>query len=183
MQLRIFSILLLFSSFLILSGCSKPFEAAGKMGKILLDPSTPVGQPKDQPSTVALTILAEPYINPNQEGEAAPINIQVVYLNEDSVFGSVDHDQIDAKEGDLEKVLKKNYIDHQDYTILPGQYKPFPTMTLDPSNRYIGIIAYYSDPDKAEWKKIVKARGKGRHYFLLVHIRENEIEFRQEEDD
>ncbi|MGR6438957.1 type VI secretion system lipoprotein TssJ [Proteus mirabilis] len=47
-----------------------------------------------------ITILAEPYINPNQEGEAAPINIQVVYLNEDSVFGSVNHDQIDAKEGD-----------------------------------------------------------------------------------
>ncbi|CAB5588243.1 type VI secretion system lipoprotein TssJ [Providencia hangzhouensis] len=183
MQLRTFSVLLLFASFFILSGCSKTLQTASKVGQILLDPSIPVGYPKDQPSTVDLTILAEPYINPNQEDEAAPINIQIVYLNEDSLFGSLDHDQIEAKDGDLEKVLKKNYIDHQDYTILPGQYKPFPTMTLQASNRYIGIIAYYSAPDNAEWKKIVKARGKGRHYFILAHIRENEIEFRQEEDD
>ncbi|MBP6082030.1 type VI secretion system lipoprotein TssJ [Providencia sp.] len=183
MQTRSLLTLLLLFSVLALNGCSKSFQAASKVGQILLDPSIPVGYPEDRPSTVSLTILAEPDINPNQDGEASPINIQIVYLNEDSLFASLDHDQIEEKDGDLEKVLKKNYIDHQDYTILPGQYKPFPTMTLNTDNRYIGIIGYYSDPDNAEWKKVVKARGKGRSYFILAHIRGNEIEFRQEEDD
>lgn len=167
MRIRLLFTLLLLFSVVALNGCSKSRQAASKV----------------KPSTVSLTIFAEPNINPNQEGEATPINVQIVYLNEDSLFASLDHDQIEEKDGDLKKVLKKNYIDHQDYTILPGQYKPFPTMTLNTDNRYIGIIGYYSDPDNAEWKKVVKARGKGRSYFILAHIKENEIEFRQEEED
>lgn len=175
--------LFLLFSMVVLSGCTRPLEAVSKIGQVILDPSIPIGPPEDRPSTISLTILAEPNINPNQDGEATPINLQIVYMNEDSLFAALDFDQIEEQDGNLEKVLKKNYIDHQDYTILPGQYKPLPNIELYPDNRYIGVIGYYSDPDNAEWKKIVKARGKGRHYFLLAHIRGNEIEFRQEEDD
>ncbi|EKT60182.1 type VI secretion system lipoprotein TssJ [Providencia sneebia] len=177
------SLVFLLLSILTLSGCSRPLEAVTKIGQVILDPSIPIGPLEDRPSTISLTILAEPNINPNQDGEATPINLQVVYMNEDSLFAALDFDQIEEQEGDLKKLLKKNYIDHQDYTLVPGQYKPLPDIELYPDNRYIGVIGYYSDPDNAEWKKIVKARGKGRHYFLLAHIRGNEIEFRQEEDD
>lgn len=165
-----------------LSGCSGPIEAISKIGKVMWDPSTPVGAEKEQPSVVAFTLLAEPEINPNDQGEATPVQLQIVYMNEDSIFASLDQDQIIEEDCDLKKLLKRNYIDHQDYTLLPDQYKPLDLIELDKKNKYIGIIAYYSDVNITQWKKVLKINGIGRHYNLLVHIKENEIEFRKEEE-
>lgn len=99
--------LFLLFSMMALSGCTKPLEAVSKIGQVILDPSIPIGPPQDRPSTISLTILAEPNINPNQDGEATPLNLQIVYMNEDSLFAALDFDQIEEKDGDLEKVLKK----------------------------------------------------------------------------
>lgn len=60
-----------------LSGCSGPFEAISKIGKVMWDPSTPVGAEKEQPSVVAFTLLADPEINPNDQGEATPSNYKL----------------------------------------------------------------------------------------------------------
>lgn len=166
-----------------ITGCSTPFEAISKIGKVIWEPSTPVGEAKEQASTVSLVIVADEHINPNHEAEATPVQLQIVYMNEDSVFASLDQDQLLEAESDLKKLLKKNYIDHQDYTILPGQYKPLPIIKLNSKNNYIGVIAYYSDANIAQWKKILKIQGNGRHYYLLAHIKVNEIEFRKEEDE
>lgn len=165
-----------------LSGCSSPIEAISKIGKVMWDPSTPVGKEKEQLSIVSLTLLAEPEINPNDQGEATPVQLQIVYMNEESIFASLDQDQIIEEDCDLKTLLKKNYIDHQDYTLLPDQYKPLDPIELDKKNKYIGIIAYYSDVNITQWKKILKINGIGHHYNLLVHIKENEIEFRKEEE-
>ncbi|ANI28407.1 type VI secretion protein [Yersinia entomophaga] len=165
---------------LLLPGCSSTWEATKKVGQVMWDPSIPVGVKDDQPSTVQITLLAEADINPNDSGEAAPLEIQVIYLSEDSKLLAADDDQLTSEE--LEKVLGKNYIDHQDYTLLPGQYKPLPPIKLKAENRYLGVVGHYTDAEKAEWKKIIRIDGVGHNYQVLVHVRANEIDLRKEEE-
>ena len=128
---------------------------------------------------LGLSLLAEPDVNPNESGEAAPIEFQVVLLAEDSKLLATDYDQVTA---DVEKALGKNYLDHQDYTLLPGQFKYLPPIKLDEKTRYIGVIARYADPDSAEWRKVIKVKSMGRAYQILVHLRLDEVELQKEEE-
>lgn len=134
----------------------------------------------DQPSTVRLTLLAEPDINPNEKGEPAPTEIAVVYLSEDSKLLAADYDQLGSEM--LKKTLSKNYIDHQEYTLLPNQYKPLPPVELEEKNNYLGVIAYYADANRSEWKKIIKINSVGHRYGVLIHVRANDIDLRKEEE-
>lgn len=120
-------------------------------------------------------------MNPNPDGEPSPVEMQLVYLSEDSRFESMDFDQLDDKP--LPDVLGKNYIDHQDYTLTPDQYKPLALLRTSGENRYLGVIVRYSDPNVTEWKKIIKLSGIGRQYYILVHVRANEVELRKEEEE
>lgn len=163
---------------LFLNGCT----VSKKVGKVLANPDIQVGSTADLPSIVNMTLLAEPDINKNESGEPTPIALQVVYLSDDSKLLAADFDQLNDDDIELSKILGKNYIDHQDYTVLPGQFKPLSPITLDEKNHYIGVIAYYADENVTEWKKIVRIHGVGHVYHLLVHVRDKEIELQREVD-
>lgn len=96
---------------------------------------------------MGFSLLAEPNVNPNESGDAAPIEFQLVLLAEDSRLLAADYDQITE---DIEKALTKNYVSHQDYTLLPGQFKYLPPEALDAKVHYIGVIARYAAPESAE---------------------------------
>ncbi|MFG1175226.1 type VI secretion system lipoprotein TssJ [Erwiniaceae bacterium CAU 1747] len=164
---------------LLLSGCTA-LKVTKKMGEVMMNPDIQVGEASDQPSTVTFTLLAEPDINSNESGEATPTEIVVVYLSEDSLLLAADYDPL--SNDTLEKTLGKNYIDHQQYTLLPDQFKPLPPIELEKNNRYLGVIARYADTEHSEWKKIIKVKGKGHHYQVLIHVRSHEIDLRKEEE-
>lgn len=163
---------------LLLSGC----VIGKKVGKVIANPDIQVGSLADQPSSVRLTLLAEPDINKNESDEATPVNLQVIYLSEDSKLLATDFDQLNDEESDLAKILGKNYIDHQDYTLLPGQYKPLEPLKLEEKNQYIGVVVYYADENITEWKKVIKVKGMGHVYHLLIHVRAKDVELQKEED-
>ena len=163
-----------FACLMTLAGCT----TMGKMADVMMDPDIQVGSNDDQPSTLGFSLLAERDVNPNESGEAAPIEFQVVLLAEDSKLLATDYDQVTA---DVEKALGKNYLDHQEYTLLPGQYKYLPPIKLDEETRYIGVIARYADPDHAQWRKVIKVKSMGQAYQILVHLRQSEVELQKEE--
>lgn len=175
---HLWQILMLCLAFL-LAGCTA-WKVTKKVGEVLMDPDIQVGQASEQPSTARLILLADPDINPNDLGEAAPTEIAVIYLSEDSKLQAADYDQLTA-EG-LEKTLGKNYIDHQEYTLLPDQYKVIPPVKLDEDDRYIGVIARFADVENSEWKKIIKVKSTGQNYQILIHLRTYEIALRKEEE-
>lgn len=164
---------------LLLSGCGA-WKATKKVGEVLMDPDVQIGPAAEQPSTVRLVMLAEPDINPNELGEAAPAEIVVIYLSEDSKLLAADYDQL--TDDSLEKTLGKNYIDHQQYTLLPNQYKVLPPVKLEEKNRYIGVIARMANTENSEWKKVIKVKSIGQHYQILIHLRTQDIELRREEE-
>lgn len=163
-----------FACLMALAGCT----TMGKMADVMMDPDIQVGSNDEQPSTLGFSLLAERDVNPNESGEAAPIEFQVVLLAEDSKLLATDYDQVTA---DVEKALGKNYLDHQEYTLLPGQYKYLPPIKLDEETRYIGVIARYADPDHAQWRKVIKVKSMGQAYQILVHLRQSEVELQKEE--
>lgn len=166
---------LVFLVALTLGGCT----TLGKMADVAMDPDIQVGSNNDQPSTVAFSMVAEPDMNPNESGDAAPLEFQIVMLSEDSRLLATDFDQVTT---DIEAALAKNYIDHQDYTLLPGQFKYLPPVKLDEKVRYIGVIARYADPDSSEWRKVIKVKNTGHAYQILVHLGLDEVELQQEEE-
>ncbi len=103
-----------------LSGC----ETVKKIGQVISNPNIQVGDLKSQPSEVTVTLLTEPDTNLTADGEAAPVDVQLVYLSDDSKFQAADYDQIATTA--LPDVLGKNYIDHQDFNLLPDTIKTLP---------------------------------------------------------
>lgn len=82
----------------------------------------------------------------------------------------------------LPDVLGKNYIDHQDFNLLPDTIKTLPPVKLDEKTQFIGVVAYFSDDQATEWKQIETVEGTGHHYRLLVHVRQSSIEMKKEDE-
>ncbi|EMO7867072.1 type VI secretion system lipoprotein TssJ [Citrobacter amalonaticus] len=159
-----------------LTGC----ETVKKIGQVISNPSIPVGDLRSQASDVTVTLLTEPDTNLTADGEAAPVDVQLVYLSDDSKFQATDYDQIATTA--LPDALGKNYIDHQDFNLLPDTIKTLSPIKLDEKTGFIGVIAYFSDDQTTEWKQIEPVESTGHHYRLLVHIRSNTIEMKKEEE-
>ncbi|PLY45566.1 type VI secretion system lipoprotein TssJ [Lelliottia sp. F153] len=160
----------------VLTGC----ETAKKLGQVISNPDIQVGKQAVQPSEVTVTLLTEPDTNTNAEGEAAPVDVQLVYLSDDSKLQAADYDQIASTP--LPDVLGKNYLDHQDFSLLPDTLKTLPPVKLDEKTQFIGIVAYFSDDQSSEWKQIEPVEGTGHQYRVLVHVRQSSIEMKKEED-
>jgi len=160
----------------VLTGC----ETAKKLGQVISNPDIQVGKQAVQPSEVTVTLLTEPDANTNAEGEAAPVDVQLVYLSDDSKLQAADYDQIASTP--LPDVLGKNYLDHQDFSLLPDTLKTLPPVKLDEKTQFIGIVAYFSDDQSSEWKQIEPVEGTGHQYRVLVHVRQSSIEMKKEED-
>ncbi|EAB8210297.1 type VI secretion system lipoprotein TssJ [Salmonella enterica] len=159
-----------------LSGC----ETAKKIGQVISNPGIQVGSLKSQASEVTITLLTEPDTNFTADGEAAPVDVQLIYLSDDSKFQAADYDQVATTA--LPDVLGKNYIDHQDFNLLPDTIKTLPPVKLDEKTGFIAVVAYFSDDQTTEWKQIEPVESTGRHYRLLVHVRASAIEMKKEEE-
>lgn len=160
----------------VLTGC----ETAKKLGQVISNPDIQVGKMVEQPSEVTVTLLTEPDTNTNAEGEAAPVDVQLVYLSDDSKLQAADYDQIASTP--LPDALGKNYIDHQDLSLLPNIMKTLPPVKMDPKTQFIGVVAYFSDDQTTEWKQIEPVEGIGHSYRLLVHVRQSSIEMKKEDN-
>ncbi|EDW0111103.1 type VI secretion system lipoprotein TssJ [Salmonella enterica] len=160
----------------VLTGC----ETAKKLGQVISNPDIQVGDLKSQPSEMTITLLTEPDINLNADGEAAPVDVQLIYLTDDSKLQAADYDQIASTP--LPDALGKNYLDHQDFSLLPDVMKTLPPVKLDEKTQFIGVVAYFSDDQATECKQIEPVEGTGHSYRLLVHVRQSSIEMKKEDN-
>lgn len=164
---------------LIIAGCSTPYNAVTKTAKVLWNPDIPVGYPEDLPTRVDLTMLAEPDVNPNESLAPTPIAFQIIEMRDSSRIMAADFDQLLSE---LEDSLGRNYIEHADYTLVPGQFKFVEPFEIDEETRFIGVIAFYAYPNLSQWKKVVQVDPIGQRYHLLVNLREREVQLKPSED-
>jgi len=164
---------------LVLAGCSTPYNAVTKTAKVLWNPDIPVGYPEDLPSRVDLTLIAEPGVNPNQSLAPTPIAFQIIELRDSSMLMAGDFDSL---LNNLKGALGQNYIDHSDYSLVPGQFKFVEPFEIGKDTRFVGVIAFYAYPNLSQWKKVVKVDPVGGRYHLLVNLRDREVQLKRSDE-
>ncbi len=158
-----------------LTGCT----TASKSAAIVADPDIKVGASGNSaPSTIALSFYADRDVNENYLGEGTPIDFHVIYMKDDSKMLSADFDQLIFE---MEESLGKNYLSHDDFTLIPDQYKYVEASEIPDGTRYIGLIARYSDPNQTQWKKSMRVKTKGRNYNFLVQLKRENVNFQKED--
>lgn len=111
-------------------------------------------------------------MNQNPNGDSTPIEFQLFELEDDSKLLAADYDSLTA---DFEDALVSNYIDHSDFTMLPGQFKFIEPFEVDEDTRYIGVMAHFGDPEVSQWKKVIKIKSIGTEYHVLILFKEQEV--------
>lgn len=159
-----------------LAGCSTPYKVVSKTGKVLWDPDIPVGYAEDLPSRIDLAMVAEQDVNPNEALNPTPIAFQIIELRDSSLLMAADFDQLLSN---LKSSLGRNYIDHSDYTVVPGEFKFVEPFDVSADTRFIGVIAFYAYPNQSQWKKVVKVDPLGGRYHLLVNLRQREVQLKR----
>jgi len=108
---------------------------------------------------------------------STPIAFKVVQLRDDSLLLSADYQSI---RDDLKASLGQNYVSHDDYVLVPGQFKFVDFININPKTRFIAIIGDYNDIENSTWKVVTKVESTGSKYPLFVQLRKSEIVIRQE---
>lgn len=139
--------------------------------------STQEDQPQ-RPTTVTMSLVAQSRVNSDMWGQAAPIEIQVFELSDDSMFMSSSYDEL---RDDDKKALKSNFVKRYDYVLTPDQFKFINEIEVDSDTRYIGVMANFSDIEKSDWKKTVKVSTLNREYHLLMLLGEHDVQLKRVE--
>lgn len=165
---------------IILTGLLMGCTTAGKVVKVIANPSIQVGENDAQPSEIDLVLIGEDFINLNFDGDSTPVLIEVVQLRDDARFLAADYDSLLANlEGG---VLAKTYLDHDEYWIKPSANQHVEKIEISPKTRYLGVIGHYADIDNVLWKKIIRINAFGEQSKILILAKENEIRVEKMKD-
>jgi type VI secretion system protein VasD len=100
------------------------------------------------PTTVELTLVAAPDVNPDPSGRPSPIVVRIYQLAATGAFDSADYFQLHDKEA---AVLGANLLDRQELALTPGATEKLAIMGK-PGLTAIGVAAAYRDIDRAQWR-------------------------------
>lgn len=169
-----FKLLLMCACALLLNACT----AMDKTSTIVMDPDVQVGSEESQtPSKVTLSFYANQDVNENFLGEGTPVDFHVVYLRDDSKVLSADFDELMYS---LEESLGQNYVTHDDFSLIPGQYKYIESAEIEKGVRYIAVLARFSEPNATQWKRIVRVKNTGFNYKFLLQFKRDKVDFIKE---
>ncbi|WP_150523509.1 type VI secretion system lipoprotein TssJ [Roseibium sediminis] len=171
---RIFKFLIVLSAIALvclLPGCGAQ-EIPGKVIKVIKDPKIPVGEPKDQPSLVDITVYSETGANRNEGGESVPIDVWVFQLSDDGKFFQADFETLVT---DPKAVLSTTFVKVKEVQVEPGQSKTINELELEKDTTFIGIAGGYMEPDKVDWRTVEAVKSKGETYKLLAVMNRRKI--------
>ncbi|EPJ48776.1 MAG: hypothetical protein OFPII_04460 [Osedax symbiont Rs1] len=159
----------------LLQGCT----AASKSASIISDPDIQVGdEGEGGPSTVLLSLFAARDVNENYLGEGTPIDFHVIFMKDDSKMLAADFDELTFA---MEDSLGKNYLIHDDYSLIPNQYKYVEALEVPEGTRYLGVVARFADPNQTQWKKSMRIKNKGHVYKFLMQFNREHVDFIKED--
>ena len=142
--------------------------------KILACKARPATPPEpEEPVTAAIDPPVETF-----EPEATPVAFKIIQLKENSLFLQADFDSLF---NDMETVLGTTYLAHDDYVLIPNEFKYIEPFEVEEDTRYVAVIAAYNDYVNKQWKEIVKIKAKGMNYAISLYFDDQKVAMRKQE--
>ncbi len=116
-------------------------------------------------TTLELTIVGGPALNPNTEGRPSPVVVRIFDLAAVASFGSSDYSGLFEHPAEA---LKQDLLTQEELVLRPGDIQER-SRSLLPQVRALGIAAAFRDLDRATWRLVVPVQ-PGRHNFLLIDV-------------
>lgn len=107
---------------------------------------------KPHPAYANLTIQSAKYLNPNLNGDPAPVVVTLYQLKSPYSFKQATFDALNSNSG---KTLNTDLIDKNVIEVRPGSNLSV-NQQISPNAQYLGIVAGYRNINKATWKKLIK---------------------------
>ena len=109
-------------------------------------------QPLREQTALDITITAEPDVNPDDRGRAAPILVRVYELKATDNFANADYFSLHNSD---KKTLDGDMLARDEFIMRPGDRQLIRRQS-NPAMRAIGVLAGYRDLPNAEWRLIQK---------------------------
>ena len=106
------------------------------------------------------------YLNPDINGNAAPLVLSIYQLKNPGNFSQLDFNQITNNAGD---VLNNILVDMESI-VIPPNYHHVINQRISTSAHYIGITAAYRNIDSASWRKVIRIPDNAKKVTLEIHL-------------
>ncbi len=108
------------------------------------------------PTTLHLTLQAQPGLNPDNTGLPNPVQAHVFLLKNSDTFSNTDYFQFADKE---KAVLGADLLAQHDEFMHPGQTQAL-TLPIPKDTKFIGVSAAYRNIDQATWRVVTPVVGQ-----------------------
>jgi len=115
----------------------------------------------------------------SSEAQATPIFFKVFQLKENSLILQADFENLFEN---MKKTLSTSYIKHDDYMMVPNEYKFIEAVEIEKDTKFIAVAASYHDYANAQWKSVIRIDATGEKIALFIHLDETEVELTTQEE-
>lgn len=102
-------------------------------------------------------------VNPDPGGRPSPLVVRVYQLRSLDIFKHADFFAI--YENEL-ATLGQTYVQRNEFELQPGMKQDY-DYTIDPSTKYIGVLAAFRDLDNARWRSFVQLPEEKKIYVRI----------------
>lgn len=124
----------------VMAGCSSSMKTLKKHIPFM-EPDT----------NMTLTLAAAADINPDQIGEASPLNVKTYLLSERTTFDNLG---FESALDEAAVILSDQLLSTKEYIFQPKESIQY-AIKLGKETKFIAIVAAYRDVDKSRWKLVV----------------------------
>jgi len=114
-------------------------------------------------TTLELTVVGGPALNPNNEGRPSPVVVRIFDLAAVGAFQAADYAGLFEQPGDA---LKREVLAQEELVLRPGDIQER-SRTLVPQVRALGIAAGFRDLEHAVWRLAVPLKAGQRNFVLI----------------
>jgi len=115
------------------------------------------------PTPIKVELQADEFINPNENGDPAPVVVRVYQLKEITAFENAEY--FDLADDD-KKVLGGDLIGVQEYELTPGDSKDY-NRDISSEATHIGVIASFRDIESAQWRDSIELQQEKKNEFVI----------------
>ncbi|MTI42572.1 type VI secretion system protein VasD [Roseibium hamelinense] len=116
-----------------------------------------------EPTPVTVQLFADDNVNPNENGDPAPIVVRVYELKGMTAFNNGEFFEF---ADDDTKLLGGDLIGKQEYELTPGEKKDY-DRSISSEATHIGVVAAFRDIQSAQWRDSIELEAEKKNEFVI----------------